>query len=78
METPVFEEIEPASDCDCAGCRHWRRVLPHAPAGRALARTRTGTADSSKVNVAPSGLAKTVVRSVRCPGTSTRSPDSRA
>ncbi|MGW0297533.1 hypothetical protein ACWDYK_12580 [Streptomyces anthocyanicus] len=37
METPVFEEIEPASDCDCAGCRHWRRVLPHAPAGRALA-----------------------------------------
>ncbi|MET8669533.1 hypothetical protein ABZV87_34955, partial [Streptomyces tendae] len=37
METPVFEEIEPASDCDCAGCRHWRRVLPHSPAGRALA-----------------------------------------
>ncbi|WP_328560670.1 peptidoglycan-binding protein [Streptomyces coelicoflavus] len=37
METPVFEEIDPASDCECPGCRHWRRVLPHSPAGRALA-----------------------------------------
>ncbi|WP_217144028.1 peptidoglycan-binding protein [Streptomyces sp. AC627_RSS907] len=37
METPVFEEFEPASDCDCPGCRHWRRVLPHSPAGHAPA-----------------------------------------
>ncbi|MFC8857200.1 hypothetical protein ACFT5D_29585, partial [Streptomyces sp. NPDC057144] len=37
METPVFEEIDPAIDCECPGCRHWRRVLPHSPAGRALA-----------------------------------------
>ncbi|NEY31609.1 hypothetical protein GTU99_05240 [Streptomyces sp. PRKS01-65] len=38
MRTPVFEEIDPASDCDCPGCRHWRRVLPfsaRSPAGRA-------------------------------------------
>ncbi|MCX4990687.1 MULTISPECIES: peptidoglycan-binding protein [unclassified Streptomyces] len=28
METPVFEELDPASDCDCPGCVHWRRVLP--------------------------------------------------
>ncbi|MER6849956.1 peptidoglycan-binding protein [Streptomyces flaveolus] len=35
METPVFEEIDPVSDCDCPGCRHWRSVLPHSPAGRA-------------------------------------------
>ncbi|MEV5515025.1 peptidoglycan-binding protein [Streptomyces flaveolus] len=34
METPVFEEIDPVSDCDCPGCRHWRSVLPHSPAGR--------------------------------------------
>ena len=34
METPVFEEIDPASDCDCPGCVHWRRVLPCSPAGR--------------------------------------------
>ncbi|MGW7298691.1 MULTISPECIES: peptidoglycan-binding protein [unclassified Streptomyces] len=34
METPVFEEIEPASDCDCPGCVHWRRVLPYAATGR--------------------------------------------
>lgn len=33
METPVFEEFDPASDCDCPGCVHWRRVLPHS-AGR--------------------------------------------
>ncbi|MFD7434208.1 peptidoglycan-binding protein [Streptomyces sp. NPDC059861] len=30
METPVFEEIDPVSDCDCPGCAHWRRVLPHS------------------------------------------------
>jgi hypothetical protein len=34
METPVFEEFDPASDCDCPGCVHWRRVLPHSPTGR--------------------------------------------
>ncbi|MGW5131448.1 peptidoglycan-binding protein [Streptomyces sp. NPDC004135] len=37
MESPVFEEIDPASDCDCPGCAHWRRVLPHSPAGRTTA-----------------------------------------
>ncbi|GAA4822149.1 peptidoglycan-binding protein [Streptomyces ziwulingensis] len=35
METPVFVEFDPAGDCDCPGCHHWRRVLPPAPAGRA-------------------------------------------
>ncbi|MEU0455650.1 peptidoglycan-binding protein [Streptomyces sp. NPDC006129] len=37
MESPVFEEFDPASDCDCPGCVHWRRVLPHSPAGRTTA-----------------------------------------
>ncbi|MFJ8468785.1 peptidoglycan-binding protein [Streptomyces swartbergensis] len=37
MESPVFEEFDPASDCDCPGCVHWRRVLPHSWAGRATA-----------------------------------------
>ncbi|MFJ7078072.1 peptidoglycan-binding protein [Streptomyces sp. NPDC098781] len=32
--TPVFEEFDPASDCDCPGCVHWQRVLPHSRAGR--------------------------------------------
>ncbi|MET9383402.1 peptidoglycan-binding protein [Streptomyces sp. NPDC002928] len=32
MAAPVFEEFDPASDCDCPGCAHWRRVLPHSPA----------------------------------------------
>jgi hypothetical protein len=31
MTTPVFEEFEPASGCDCPGCVHWRRVLPRSP-----------------------------------------------
>ncbi|GAB2845757.1 peptidoglycan-binding protein [Streptomyces deserti] len=34
MESPVFEEFDPASDCDCPGCVHWRRVLPRSTAGR--------------------------------------------
>ncbi|MFC5632825.1 peptidoglycan-binding protein [Streptomyces bullii] len=34
MAAPVFEEFDPASDCDCPGCLHWRRVLPYSPAGR--------------------------------------------
>ncbi|GGW52105.1 peptidoglycan-binding protein [Streptomyces griseoloalbus] len=34
MESPVFEEFDPAGDCGCPGCAHWRRVLPHSPAGR--------------------------------------------
>ncbi|MFD5336078.1 peptidoglycan-binding protein [Streptomyces hawaiiensis] len=37
MESPVFEEIDPASDCDCPGCVHWRRALPHPWAGRTSA-----------------------------------------
>ncbi|KOG36038.1 peptidoglycan-binding protein [Streptomyces resistomycificus] len=35
MTTPVFEEIDPASDCDCPGCVHWRRVLPRSPSSPA-------------------------------------------
>ncbi|MFI8945074.1 peptidoglycan-binding protein [Streptomyces sp. NPDC053750] len=38
METPVFEEIDPASDCDCPGCRDRRRVLPPSRTGPASAR----------------------------------------
>ncbi|MEU6575842.1 peptidoglycan-binding protein [Streptomyces sp. NPDC046805] len=34
MTTPVFEDIDPASDCDCPGCAHWRRVSPLSLPGR--------------------------------------------
>ena len=34
MATPVFEEFDPANDCDCPGCAHWRSVLPYSPAVR--------------------------------------------
>ncbi|BCL30385.1 hypothetical protein GCM10017557_52440 [Streptomyces aurantiacus] len=30
---PVFEEFTPESNCDCPGCTHWRRVLPHSVVG---------------------------------------------
>lgn len=33
MDTPVFEEFDPASDCDCPGCVHWRRVRPPGGTG---------------------------------------------
>ncbi|MFE0252469.1 peptidoglycan-binding protein [Streptomyces sp. NPDC059010] len=38
--TPVFEEFDPESDCDCPGCVHWRRVLPHSTTGRHPAANR--------------------------------------
>ncbi|MCF3135762.1 peptidoglycan-binding protein [Streptomyces olivochromogenes] len=34
MTSPVFEEFDPASDCDCPGCVHWRRVGPPTLPGR--------------------------------------------
>ena len=34
METPVFEEFDPASDCDCPGCVQRRRLLSYSTAGR--------------------------------------------
>ncbi|SED65604.1 Cell wall-associated hydrolase, NlpC family [Streptomyces sp. 3213] len=37
METPVFEEFDPASDCDCPGCVRGRRALPHSPTGHPVA-----------------------------------------
>ncbi|MBV7698712.1 peptidoglycan-binding protein [Streptomyces sp. TRM70350] len=41
METPVFEEIDPASDCACPGCAHWRRALPHSAPRRPSAHPAT-------------------------------------
>ncbi|WP_037676481.1 peptidoglycan-binding protein [Streptomyces griseus] len=36
METPVFEEFDPVSDCDCPGCALRHRALPpSSPVGRA-------------------------------------------
>ncbi|MFJ8056462.1 peptidoglycan-binding protein [Streptomyces sp. NPDC096142] len=34
METPVFEEFDPASDCDCPGCVQRRRLTPCSATGR--------------------------------------------
>ncbi|CAM5532525.1 hypothetical protein SHIRM173S_11678 [Streptomyces hirsutus] len=40
MESPVFEEFDPASDCGCPGCVHGRRALvpPRPPAVRTAGR----------------------------------------
>ncbi|MFF8843117.1 peptidoglycan-binding protein [Streptomyces sp. NPDC015127] len=40
MAVPVFEEYEPAGDCDCAGCAHRRRSLATGahPSGRGCRR----------------------------------------
>ncbi|MFF4898410.1 peptidoglycan-binding protein [Streptomyces sp. NPDC001068] len=34
MTAPVFEEFDPANDCECPGCVHWRRVGPYPLPGR--------------------------------------------
>ncbi|MES4891370.1 peptidoglycan-binding protein [Streptomyces sp. NPDC096012] len=34
MTAPVFEEFDPASDCGCPGCAHWRRLSPRLRPGR--------------------------------------------
>ncbi|MEW2402304.1 peptidoglycan-binding protein [Streptomyces sp. NPDC046862] len=41
METPVFEEFDPAKDCECPGCVHWRRVLPRSRAHGGVGRPTT-------------------------------------
>lgn len=38
MESPVFEEFEPASDCDCPACVHRRSLPPNSPNGRRTGR----------------------------------------
>ncbi|MFK4104490.1 peptidoglycan-binding protein [Streptomyces sp. NPDC019531] len=58
METPVFEEIDPANDCDCPGCVHWRRVLPrsaggHPAAARVLILAAAATTALGAVHTAP-------------------------
>ncbi|MFE1285445.1 peptidoglycan-binding protein [Streptomyces sp. NPDC058751] len=74
MRTPVFEEVDPASDCDCPGCVHWRRVLPLSsrlgrsgplghPAARAHALARAGAA-RTPVALALAASAGTVLGAV--------------
>ncbi|OIJ62697.1 peptidoglycan-binding protein [Streptomyces mangrovisoli] len=38
METPVFEEFDPASDCDCPGCVRRRRVASYSGSGGPVGR----------------------------------------
>ncbi|WP_146067921.1 peptidoglycan-binding protein [Streptomyces sp. Ru72] len=44
METPVFEEFEPTTDCDCPGCVRRRRVITPSSALGGIRRPRARTA----------------------------------
>ena len=62
METPVFEDIDPANNCDCPGCLHWRRVLPrstggHPAAARTVILAAAATTAFGAVHVAPAHAA---------------------
>ncbi|GGZ79556.1 peptidoglycan-binding protein [Streptomyces echinoruber] len=58
MEAPVFEEIEPAGDCDCPGCTHRRRALPYSPVLRtsAAAAARSVLVAAATVSVVSAAL----------------------
>ncbi|MHB9753597.1 peptidoglycan-binding protein [Streptomyces sp. BYX5S] len=38
MDAPVFEDVDPAEDCDCAGCAEWRRTAHHPARAKACTR----------------------------------------
>ncbi|WP_030241457.1 peptidoglycan-binding protein [Streptomyces sp. NRRL S-455] len=63
MESPVFEQFDPGSDCDCPGCVHWRRVLPHSPAGRTTAHPATRPPGPTRAAGTPMVLALAAVAS---------------
>ncbi|MGP4051535.1 peptidoglycan-binding protein [Streptomyces sp. 2A115] len=74
MAAPVFEEFDPASDCDCPGCIHWRRVLPHSPASgfgghpaaaRALA---VAAAAGTALGAGPASMAVAAAHAPQRPG----------
>ncbi|MEV6882218.1 peptidoglycan-binding protein [Streptomyces sp. NPDC051135] len=75
MEAPVFEEIEPAGDCDCAGCRDPRRGLAPSPAGRGLTRpaayralvVATATASATAVSALGAGPAAALPAAAHAP-----------
>ncbi|MFI6205255.1 peptidoglycan-binding protein [Streptomyces sp. NPDC051041] len=74
MATPVFEEFDPASDCDCPGCRHRRRLSPCSPAGRVPGRPvahRAVTVAAAASAALGAGVAATVPAAAHAPG----SPD---
>ncbi|MFF5189474.1 peptidoglycan-binding protein [Streptomyces sp. NPDC000345] len=77
METPVFEEFDPASDCDCPGCVHGRRVSPYSPSpgsarfgGRPAARRAlvVAAAASAAVGAGPAGSAPAASQAPAPPG----------
>lgn len=65
MTAPVFEEIDPVSDCDCLGCVRWRRLAPRPASartgGRPAARSAVvvAAAASAVLGAAPAAVALT-------------------
>ncbi|GGL71265.1 membrane protein [Streptomyces fumigatiscleroticus] len=69
METPVFEEFEPASDCDCPGCARGRPAVPRSPAVRPAARRTlaVATAASAALGAGPAAAAPAAVHAPHRP-----------
>ncbi len=57
MGTPVFEEIDPGGDCECPGCVHWRRIMPHSARYARLSHPAARTATSALVVATAAGAA---------------------
>ncbi|WP_307540106.1 peptidoglycan-binding protein [Streptomyces sp. V3I8] len=73
MTAPVFEEFDPASDCDCPGCTHWRRVLPHStptrhPAGAPMAALALAAAAGTVLGAAGAAPAVAAAHAPQRPG----------
>ncbi|MCD7445702.1 peptidoglycan-binding protein [Streptomyces lincolnensis] len=72
MATPVFEEFDPASDCDCPGCVHWRRALPHSPSGHHPAAHRAVILAAAAATAVVAGHPATAYAAPAHPGTPVR------
>lgn len=68
MGAPVFEDVDPAEDCDCAGCAEWRRAVPHP------VRTKVG-ARHALVLAAAAGTVIGGLQTTRRPRPNTTRPD---
>ncbi|MFF4522390.1 peptidoglycan-binding protein [Streptomyces bluensis] len=77
MGTPVFEEFDPPSDCECPGCVHRRLVMPcsrvqgnvgHPAARRGLVLAATAATAGTALGVGPAVPAVAAVHGPAVPG----------
>jgi hypothetical protein len=68
MAAPVFEEFDPASDCDCPGCVQRRRALPYSTTGRPPAVHRAVILAAAASTALVAGHAAPALAVPRAPG----------